>query len=176
MATTKRELYAALRAPEAGGKPFTKVAGSNSLNLAPTLTGGPGGSTFKRGGMEYLIASLPPVQAVMDVQIQKAYAKAQGILSNIRTAVFSFGDIRDHWVNLDTVGGRIDRTLRLTDTKNGTKGAMSIEFGREPYYVTLDDSEGGETYKVNGMTGKFILHRGFGVAPNSLGGSGGGDA
>jgi hypothetical protein len=175
MAITKRELYAALREPESGGKPFTKVAGSNSLNLAPSLTGGSGSKAFKRGGMEYLIASLPPVQHVMDTEIQKAYAKAQGVLSNIRTAVFSFGDIRDHWVNLDTVGGRIDRTLRLTDQKRGTKGALAIEYGREPYYVTRDASDGGETYKVGAMTGKFILHRAFGVAPNALK-DGGGDA
>lgn len=172
MALTKQELYAELRTPEAGMRPFTKVAGSDSINLAPSLTG-QGGASFKRGGMEYAIASLDPIQARMDKEISKAYSKAQAILQLVRAAVFSFGDIREHWVQIDTEGGRIDRTLRLTDTKNGQKGALSIEYGRGEYEV---ETKSGKKYTIGGMTGKFILHRAFGVAPNSLNGTGGGDA
>lgn len=170
MAITKAELYRELRAPEPGMKPFTKVAGSDSINLAPTLTG-KGSNSYKRGGMEYAIATVPGVQRELDSIIQKAYARAQGILGTIRAAVFSFGDIRDHWVQIDTETGRVDRSLILTDTKSGQKGAMSIEFGRDEYELETEDG----SYTIGGMVGKFILHRAFGVAPNSLHGTGGGD-
>lgn len=152
---------------------FTRVAGTRSLELLPSLTGGPGGESFKRGGMEFTIAELPQIRQYMRGIAQRAYYRAWGILGNIRTAMTSFGDIEE-WVDLSMQTGRIDSYIVLTDTKAGQKGAMSIEFGREPYYMTRDKSEGGGTYKVGGMTGKFILHRAFGVAPNSLHGTGGG--
>lgn len=172
MAVTKRELYAALRQPEVGMKPFTKVAGNNYLNLAQTLTGSAKSKVVKRGGMEYAIASLEPVQDRMDEEIQKAYHRAQGVLDNIRTAVFSFGDLRNNWVNITHVGGRTDRTLILTDSKNGRQGAMSIEYGRSKYKVK---TKSGDTAVVGAMTGKFILHQGFNVEHGRLKGTGGGD-
>lgn len=159
---------------------YTKVHGTQGVYLLPSLTGGPGGDVYKRGGMEYAIASLPEIkQYVLRGIAQRALYKAQGILGVIRTAAFSYGDIRDHWVKLDLVMGRIDALLVLTDEKNGQKGALSIEYGRDPYYMypSLDGSGFGKTgrYKVAAMTGKFILHKAFGVSPSALEGTGGGD-
>lgn len=173
MATTKAELYSKLRAPEPGMKQFTKVAGSDRINLAPTLTGSGISASGKRGGMEYAVASLSGVQSVLDGMIFVAYIKAQKELQLIRAAAFSFGDIRNHWVSIDQFRYKpgVDRYLMLSDTKSGFKGAMSIEFGRSPYTRKTDEGD----FKIDGMTGKFILHKAFGVPPNSLHGTGGGD-
>jgi hypothetical protein len=150
---------------------FTKVEGTEGVYLLPTLTGA-GGDTFKRGGMEYAIASLPEIkQLVLRSVAQKAYARAWGILGAIRTAAYSFGDVTD-WVDLSLKTGRIDAYLILTDTKEGEKGALSIEYGRDEYEVHRAD---GSSYKVGAMTGKGILHRAFGVSVGSLQGTGGGD-
>lgn len=151
---------------------YTKVSGTSGVYLLPTLTGGADGDAFKRGGMEYAIASLPPVRQLVKTTALKAYSRGQGILGVIRAAAFSFGDIRDHWVQLDLEQGRIDAYLVLTDTKSGQKGAMSIEYGRGEYELERKD---GTIAKIGAMTGKFILHKAFGVAPNSLHGTGGGD-
>lgn len=171
MALTKAELNSQLRAPMPGTRAFTRVAGVASLNLLPTLTG-QGGSAYKRGGMEYIIAMEPVVQRRLNKEITKAYSRAQGVLSNIRTATFSFGDLRKHWVEITAKGGGTDRLLILTDTKSGQQGAMSIEFGRGEYELERKD---GTKATIGEMTGKFILHRAFGVPPNSLHGTGGGD-
>jgi hypothetical protein len=149
---------------------FEKVAGTRSVELLPSLTGGPGGDAFKRGGMEYAIASLPEVKQNLRGHAQKAYARAWGILGTIRAAAMSFGDVTN-WVDLSLQTERIDSYIVLTDTKNGQKGALSIEYGRDEYEIERED---GSTYSVGAMTGKFILHRAFGVAPNSLQGTGGG--
>jgi hypothetical protein len=150
---------------------FTKVHGTSGVYLLPSLTGGPGGDAYKRGGMEYAIASLPPIRQMIRGHAQRAYARAWGILGTIRTAAMSFGDVTE-WVDLSMQTERIDSYIVLTDTKNGQKGALSIEYGRDEYEVERED---GSTYTVGAMTGKFILHRAFGVPPNSLHGTGGGD-
>lgn len=150
---------------------YTKVSGTQGVYLLPSLTGGPGGDAFKRGGMEYTIASLPEVRQLLRGHAQKAYARAWGILGTIRAAAASFGDLTE-WVDLSLQTERIDSYLVLTDTKNGAKGAMSIEFGRDEYEVERED---GSTYTVGAMTGKGILHGAWGVAIGSLQGTGGGD-
>lgn len=150
---------------------FTKVPGTRAVYLLPSLTGGPGGDSYKRQGMEFAIASLAPVRAVVRAEGQKAYARAWGILGTIRAAAAKFGEITN-WVDLSLDTGRIDSYVILTDTKNGQKGAMSIEYGRDEYEMERAD---GSTYTVGAMSGKFILHKAFGVPPNSLHGTGGGD-
>jgi len=154
-------------------KPNQKVAGSQNVWLTPTMTGKSGSAQYKRGGMEFAIASMPEIfEGVIRPIAQKAYYRAWGVLGTIRAAAASFGRITD-WVDLDLSPGYqgTDYILSLTDTKNGTKGALSIEYGRDPYYLEAPD---GSTTKAGAMTGKFILHRGFNVSPDSLEGTGGG--
>lgn len=151
---------------------MTKVAGSRSLRLLPTLTGNPLTDQQKRGGMEYAIASLPGVRREIRSRGREAYGRARSQLVAIRAVAAIFGEEINEWVNLELRNGRTDSTLVLIDRKSGHKGAMSIEYGRDPYIMTDED---GNTYEVGGMRGKFILHNAFRVPPGTLEGTGGGE-
>ena len=178
MATTKAALRTQMTAPLASGGRPKLVSGSRSIALLPTLTG-KGGKTFRRGGMEFAIASLDEVQKKLDYEIAKAFTRAQGRLENIQTAARSYGVDVQRWISISTSRDTTDRILILTDSKSGQKGALAVELGRGSYYVSKDKNgrtipAKGQAYKVGAMTGKFILHYGFGVKPGSLEWSGGG--
>lgn len=151
---------------------MTKVAGSRGIELLPTLTGNPLTDQQKRGGMEFAIASLPPVRREIRSRAREAYGRARGQLVAIRAIAAMFGQEVNEWVNLELRNGRTDSTLVLIDRKSGHKGAMSIEYGRDPY---LMEDEDGNTHEVGGMRGKFILHNAFRVPPGVLEGTGGGE-
>ena len=152
---------------------MTKVHGTRSVYLLPTLTGS-GSDVFKRGGMEYAIASLPEVKKHIRGIGQDALSRAHGYLGVIRALAKMEGIDGDNWVQLDLKMGRTDGTLILTDTKGGHKGAMSIEYGRDEY---ITEDKNGNIRVIAGMAGKFILHRAFRLPPSGsvLNGTGGGD-
>ena len=163
MAVTKKQLAYELRE---GG--FKKVTGAN-LSLLPSYTGSGYNAAYKRGGMEYFIATRPEVRQELKGIATRAIFRARGILETIRVAAFSFGDIRDHWVQLDLdTKGDVDYKLILTDTKAGQKGALAIEFGRDEYELQTKNGK----FTIGSMTGKFILHRAFGLSPGALAGTG----
>lgn len=155
--------------PIGSDRRFQRV--SSRVELLPSLTAS--GDIYKRGGMEYTIASLGEVKAELKAVASKAYAKAQANLAHTRAELGTLGKRIATHVSIELKKGRIDSYLILNDMASGTPGAMSIEFGRDAYEV--EDEETGEKHIVGGMTGKGFLHRAFGLRPGSLNGTGGGD-
>lgn len=96
-------------------------------------------------------------------QFEKAIALNDGVQDWLDDYIFEAGvraeqELLDHRFEghaaIEIEQGDIDRYLILSDER-GQKAAMSIEYGREPYNKK---DEFGNTRKVGGMEGLFILH------------------
>lgn len=164
MATTRGQLNAQLRD---GGR-FEIVAPNVSL-LPSSKDGGAEGA--KSGTMEHEIAKIEELKDYLHELAQRAYSKALGILGPIQSKALGRGE--KPWVQLELKRGRIDSYVVLVDTKGGQPGALSIEYGRDPYLVNRGKDD--NLVRVGGMEGLAILHRAWGQQLGSLEGTGGGD-
>lgn len=99
--------------------------------------------------LEQWLAMTPEVQNQLDIRTFEIAVRAEALLIQHR---------QEGHAQIEIAQGDIDWFVVLSDER-GQKAALSIEYGREAYYVSKDGSEGGETYKVGGMEGLFILHR-----------------
>lgn len=85
------------------------------------------------------IAFNPKVQKALDVHMHGAKARA-----TFELGIHNYDGI----AYIEVTRDRADRLLHLVDTRSGTPGAMTIEFGRKPGSA----SDGGP------MSGLYILH------------------
>lgn len=126
--------------------------------------------------LERFLAVMDGVQAELDFTQFEIKAKADEFLNEARSANDRGGNISVDRAHIETERGLVDRYVILKDTTSRSQGdpnsALSIEFGRSAYDVTMRMLDGRVIkYTVGGFEGLHILTRAAGVPTQRGGGS-----
>ncbi|MEU8133239.1 hypothetical protein [Streptodolium elevatio] len=124
--------------------------------------------------LERFLAVMDGVQAELDFVQFEIKAKADEFLNEARSARGRGGSVAVDRAHIETESGWVDRYVILEDTTSRSQGdpnsALSIEFGRSSYDVTMRMLDGRtHKYTVGGFEGLRILSRAAGV-PTKRGG------